>query len=108
MPYWGVGVSLSHLILDAVTSSDSSPIKSHVREYVCPSIGDPLGVMTSVSGGTVSMCINVYTGVYIILARGLTSILILSKLHSHCTKINFHNTRKLILYLLQGLCIMML
>ena len=53
MPYWDVGVSLSHLILVAVTSSNSSPIRSHVREYVCPSIGDPLGVMTSVNGGAV-------------------------------------------------------
>ena len=56
MSIWGgVGVSLSHLILDVLTSSDSSPIKSHVREYVCPSIGDPSGVMTSVSGGTALM-----------------------------------------------------
>ena len=53
MPIWGVGVTLSHLILDAVTSSDSSPMRSHVREYVYPSIGDPLGVMTSVSGDAV-------------------------------------------------------
>ena len=53
MPPWNVGVSLSHLILDVVTSSDSSPMRSHVKEYVCPSIGDPLGVMPSVSGGTV-------------------------------------------------------
>ena len=58
MPIWNVGVSLSHLKLDAVTSSDSSPTRSHVREYVCPSIGDPLGVM--ISGGTVAIivCIN--------------------------------------------------
>ena len=51
------GVSLSHLnvLLISVTSSSSSPIRSHVREYVCPSIGDPLGVMTSVSGGTISI-----------------------------------------------------
>ena len=53
MPFWNVGVSLSHLILDAVTSSDSSPIRSHVSEYVCPSEGDPLCVMTSTSGGAV-------------------------------------------------------
>ena len=52
---WKVGVSLSHLNLLSTsgTSSDSSPIRPHVREYVCPSIGDPLGVMTSVSGGAV-------------------------------------------------------
>ena len=64
MPIWGVGVTLSHLILDAVTSSDSSPIRSHVREYVCPSKGGPLVVMTSVSGGavlTITVCIIVYT-----------------------------------------------
>ena len=57
MPYWGVGIILSHLILAAVTASDSSPIRSHVRENVSPSLGGPLGVMTSVSGGAVSMCI---------------------------------------------------
>ena len=57
MPIWNDGVSLSHLNLlsTSATSSDSSPIRSHVREYVCPSVGDPLGVMTSVSGGTISM-----------------------------------------------------
>ena len=53
MPICNVGVSLSHLIVDVATSSDSSPIRSHVREYVCASVGDPLGVMTSVSGGAV-------------------------------------------------------
>ena len=46
-----LGVSLSHLILVAVTASDSSPVRSHVREYVCPSLGGPLFVKTSVNGG---------------------------------------------------------
>ena len=57
MPFWNVGVSLSHLNLlsTSATSSDSSPKRSHVSEYVCPSIGDPLGVMTSVSGGAIIM-----------------------------------------------------
>ena len=53
-----MGVILSHLILVAVTSSDSSPIRSHVREYVCPSISDPLDVMIRVSGGAEKECIN--------------------------------------------------
>ena len=52
---WNDGVSLSHLNLlsTSATFSDSTPARLHVREYVCPSIGDPLGVMTSVSGGAV-------------------------------------------------------
>ena len=59
MPSWN-GVILSHLNLlsSSGTSSDPSPIRPHVREYVCPSVGDALGVMTSVSGGTISMCIS--------------------------------------------------
>ena len=32
IPCWNVGVSLSHLIFVAVTASDSSPIRSQVRE----------------------------------------------------------------------------
>ena len=55
MPFWGVGVSLSHLNLLPIlgTSRDSSPIKSHVREYASPSIGCPVGVIASVNGGAV-------------------------------------------------------
>ena len=48
-----LGVSLSHLILVADTASDSSPIRSHVREYVCPSLGGPLVEKTSVNGGAI-------------------------------------------------------
>ena len=53
MPCRFMGVSLSHLILLSVTSSDSSPIRLHVREYVCPSIENPFAAMTRVSGGAV-------------------------------------------------------
>ena len=45
--------TLSHLNVCSVTASDSSPTTSHVSEYVCPSIGVPVGVMTSVSVGAV-------------------------------------------------------
>ena len=50
-----MGVSLSHLNLLLVTFSNSSPARSQVREYVCPSIGDPVGVMSSVKGGTIKI-----------------------------------------------------
>ena len=52
MAFSGVGVTLSQRKLSEVTPSDSSPTTSHVSEYVCPSIGVPVGVMTSVSSGT--------------------------------------------------------
>ena len=48
-----VGVSLSHLNLLLLTASDSSPIRSHDREYASPSVADPLGVISSISVGAV-------------------------------------------------------
>ena len=72
----GVGVSLSHLnpLSTSGTSSDSSPIRSHVRENVCPSIGDPLGVISSVSGGTASICNNYIQLKYALPGLPVTSI----------------------------------
>ena len=50
------GVSLSHLNLLLLTASDSSPIRSHDREYACPSLAaGPLGVIASVNVGAVLM-----------------------------------------------------
>ena len=50
------GVSLSHLKVLLVTASDSSPIRSHDREYACPSlVAGPLRVIASVSDGAVLM-----------------------------------------------------
>ena len=61
IPRRNVGVSLSHLNLLSVTFNNSPPARSHVREYVCPSIGDPVGVMSSVKGGTIMIikCVTI-------------------------------------------------
>ena len=67
-------------MLVAVTSSNSSPIRSHVREYVSPSIGGPLGVMTSVSGGTDIKKISIVSGCALYTKLPITSRLTLALL----------------------------